>query len=75
MQKRKGTKHEVFHGKALRTAGGLTRVDLILNKSGKVVSKKQSIAGKKRGAEALKKYRFKKKDAAKASTSTDKHGS
>ena len=61
--KRKGSKHEVYHGKALRTAGGLTKADLILNRSGKVVSKKQSAAGKKRGAEALKKYRFKKKDA------------
>ena len=75
MQKRKGTKHEVFHGKALRTAGGLTRVDLIQHKNGKVVSKKQSAAGKKRGAEALKKYRFKKKDAKKASKGTDKNDS
>ena len=61
--KRKGTKHEVYHKKALQTAGGLTKKDLILNKSGKVVSKRQSLAGKRRGADALKKYRFKKKDA------------
>ena len=53
----------MYHKKALQTAGGLTKKDLILNKSGKVVSKRQSLAGKRRGADALKKYRFKKKDA------------
>ena len=61
--KRRGTKHDVYHGRALKTAGGLTRSDLTLNKTGKVVSKRQSEAGKKRGTEALRKYRFKKKDA------------
>ena len=59
----RGTKHEVFHGRALRTSGGLTKNELMLNKHNKVVSKKQSAAGKRRGAEALKKYQFKKKDA------------
>jgi len=42
-----GTKLQVWHGTADRTAGGLTRTDLTKNKRGKVVSRKQSQAGKK----------------------------
>ena len=59
--KRRGNKHEVFHGRAFRTAGGLKRVDLVLNKYGKVVSRRQSEAGKKRGTESLKKWQFRAK--------------
>jgi hypothetical protein len=42
-----GTKAQVFHGTAKHTAGGLTRKDLIQNKHGRIVSKKQHAAGKK----------------------------
>ena len=59
--RRRGTKSDVYHGRALKTAGGLTKNDLTLNKVGRVVSKKQSEAGKRRGLEKLKKYQFKKK--------------
>jgi hypothetical protein len=42
-----GTKAQVFHGTASRTAGGLTKGDLVMNKRGHIVSKKQQAAGKK----------------------------
>lgn len=42
-----GSKAQVFHGTAHHTAGGLTRADLIKNKRGKIVSRKQAAAGKK----------------------------
>ncbi len=42
-----GSKAQVFHGTAKHTAGGLTRKDLIMNKRGRIVSKKQHAAGKK----------------------------
>ena len=42
-----GSKAEVFHGKAQRTSGGLTRKDLTMNKRGRIVSLKQQAAGKK----------------------------
>lgn len=45
--KKKGSKEEVYEGKALCTSGGLKKDDLCLNKSGKVVSKKRSEQGKK----------------------------
>lgn len=37
-----GSKAEVFNGTAKSTTGGLTKSDLVLNKRGKVVSKKAS---------------------------------
>ena len=43
----KGTKEQVWRGIARHTAGGLKRADLMLNKAGKVVSRKQHAAGKK----------------------------
>ena len=43
-----GSKLQVWRGTADKTSGGLTKKDLVLNKRGKVVSKKQSEAGKKR---------------------------
>ena len=55
--KARGTKHEVFHGHAHRTAGGLKREDLVKNARGKVVSKKQQAHGK-RNAERIKKFRY-----------------
>lgn len=45
--KARGSKAEVFHGTARRTAGGLTRKELMKTKSGRIVSKAQHAAGKK----------------------------
>jgi hypothetical protein len=42
-----GTKREVFNGTAAHTSGGLTKSDLIKNKRGKIVSKKQHQNGMK----------------------------
>merc|ERR1712055_445142 len=46
--KGRGAKSRVFRGTKSRTTGGLKKSDLTRNKSGKVVSKKASEAGKKR---------------------------
>ena len=40
--KKKGSKQEVWDGLAIQTSGGLKKEDLILNKKGKIVSKKLS---------------------------------
>jgi hypothetical protein len=40
----RGSKQEVWNGTAHKTAGGLTKADLVLSKGGKPVSKKQSEA-------------------------------
>ena len=40
----RGSKQEVWNGTAHKTAGGLTKADLVLSKKGKPVSKKQSEA-------------------------------
>jgi hypothetical protein len=42
-----GSKAQVFHGTAKHTIGGLTQADLVQNKRGKIVSRKQQAAGKK----------------------------
>jgi len=43
-----GSRAQVFHGTADKTAGGLTRKDLMKNpKTGKIVSKKAHAAGLK----------------------------
>jgi hypothetical protein len=42
-----GSKAQVFHGTAHHTSGGLTRKELVKNKRGKIVSRKQAAAGKK----------------------------
>lgn len=44
-----GSKEEVYYGTAKRTAGKLKKEDLILNKNGKIVSKKKSENAKKLG--------------------------
>jgi len=44
--KKKGTKEEVHQGLAIQTGGGLRKEDLMLNKRGKVVSKKRHEHGK-----------------------------
>ena len=41
-----GSKAQVFHGTAERTAGGLTKGDLMQTNAGRIVSKKQHAAGK-----------------------------
>ena len=40
----RGSKQAVWDGAAHKTAGGLTKADLVLSKSGKPVSKRQSEA-------------------------------
>ena len=42
-----GSKRQVFNGSAKRTSGGLIKSDLIRNKRGHIVSKKQHASGKK----------------------------
>ena len=42
-----GSKAQVFHGTAKHTIGGLTQADLVQNKRGKIVSRKQQEAGRK----------------------------
>ena len=46
--KARGTREEVWAGRARRTAGGLTKDDLTMSKRGELVSKKQSEAAKLR---------------------------
>merc|ERR1711998_706362 len=41
------SKSVVFRGSKAKTVGGLTKSDLVQNKNGKIVSKKQSARGKK----------------------------
>merc|ERR1719289_848615 len=43
----RGAKARVFSGTKAKTVGGLQKKDLVKSKSGKVVSRKQSEAGKK----------------------------
>ena len=51
-----GSKLEVWRGSAKHTSGGLTKVDLMLNKHGKVVSKAKHQAGLKTGVRNLGNY-------------------
>jgi len=46
MVKRYGTRSDVFEGLAEKTRGGLGRDDLMISKTGKIVSKKKSMAAK-----------------------------
>jgi hypothetical protein len=47
MTKKFGTRSEVVDGLAMFTRGGLSATDLMVNKSGKIVSKKKSELAKK----------------------------
>ena len=47
MTKKFGTRSEVVDGLAMFTRGGLSAPDLMVNKSGKIVSKKKSELAKK----------------------------
>lgn len=42
-----GSKAQVYHGTAKHTVGGLTQKDLVKNKRGKIVSRKQQAAGRR----------------------------
>ena len=42
-----GSRAEVWHGKAYKTMGNLTRKDLMMNNRGRIVSKKKHITAKK----------------------------
>ena len=53
-----GNRQDVFNGEAEKTRGGLTKDDLMLSKTGKIVSKKKSLAA----AESYKKFGFKKRE-------------
>jgi hypothetical protein len=46
--KKIGTREEVFERKALRTKGGLTSDDLVMNSKGAIVSKKASAQGREK---------------------------
>lgn len=46
MSKNIGSKAQVFHGNALKTSGGLKKDDLMMNKRGRIVSRKKSALGK-----------------------------
>ena len=42
-----GTRAEVYHGTARRTSGGLTKNELMINKHGRIVSKRKHNTAKK----------------------------
>ena len=42
-----GTRAEVMHGNAKHTSGGLEKKDLMMNKRGRIVSRKKSKTAKK----------------------------
>ena len=42
-----GSKAMVYHGTAKHTSGGLTKKDLVMNKHGRIVSRRKMMAGKK----------------------------
>lgn len=42
-----GSRAQVWHGTAYKTAGGLTHADLLKNKHGRIVSKKKHATAKK----------------------------
>jgi hypothetical protein len=42
-----GTRAQVWHGTAKKTSGGLTKQHLMMNKHGRIVSKKKHALGKK----------------------------
>ena len=42
-----GSRRQVMNGSALKTAGGLRKKDLMLNKRGRIVSRRKSAAAKR----------------------------
>tara|TARA_B110000027_G_scaffold26687_1_gene29277 strand:- start:1134 stop:1493 length:360 start_codon:yes stop_codon:yes gene_type:complete len=55
-EKLKGSRAQVWHGTAYKTKGDLVKVDLLMNKRGKIVSKKQHFTAKKN--KRLEKYGY-----------------
>lgn len=64
-----GSRAQVIHGTALKTAGGLKKGDLKLNAAGAIVSKKQSSRAKRVESPLLKLWR----DSMKAAYKTPKY--
>ena len=54
--KGKRAKASVFKGSKVKTSGGLKKTDLIKSKSGKIVSKKASLAAKKKFTKGIGKW-------------------
>jgi hypothetical protein len=42
-----GTRAQVWHGTSVKTSGGLTKSHLMMNKHGRIVSRKKHASGKK----------------------------
>jgi hypothetical protein len=42
-----GSRAQVWHGTAKKTSGGLTKTNLMMNKHGRIVSRKKHASGKK----------------------------
>jgi hypothetical protein len=42
-----GTRAQVWHGTAKKTSGGLTKQQLMMNKHGRIISRKKHALGKK----------------------------
>ena len=55
--KKYGDRTAVFNGEAEKTRGGLTKDDLMVSRTGRIVSKKKSLAA----SESYKKFGFKKR--------------
>jgi len=55
-----GTRAQVWHGTAKKTSGGLTKTNLMMNKHGRIVSRRKHSAGKK-SIKHLEKLGFKAK--------------
>lgn len=71
--KKRGSKHEVYHGLALQTGGGLRKADLIQNKRGCIVSKKRSEQGAKQFKNIEKYIQEKKKHKQELEAAEDPH--
>jgi hypothetical protein len=46
-EKLEGSRAQVVHGTAYKTSGGLTKSNLLMNKNGRIVSRKKHITAKK----------------------------
>lgn len=46
-EKTVGSRAEVWHGTALQTSGGLFKKDLLMNKNGRIVSRRKHLTAKK----------------------------
>lgn len=46
-EKLEGSRAQVVHGTAYKTSGGLTKANLLMNKNGRIVSRKKHVTAKK----------------------------